>query len=157
MKRELKFIQSLEQQKGKAAAVFGLKKKVVGSKIEPDAPSVILDPVTKAPIMKPSEIKETCVDYCKNLLTNREPKPEFNEDIEWKRKVHDVRMEERLENDVKYSEEMFTDTLRSIKKKGEINLTLSQEEASLFTMLSVNFTKLSGKGRRYPNPGGTPQ
>ena len=51
-----------------------MKKKIIGNKNDSVEPSVILDPKTNFPIMKPSEIRNVCVDYCKDLLTNREPK-----------------------------------------------------------------------------------
>ena len=105
-------LQSLKQNKGNAAAIFSLKKRIVGTKSASDEPSVILDPKTNIPIFEPSKIKEVCVEYCKDLLTNREPNEDFVEDLQWKRRVHNTRMEERLESDVEYSEDMFRETLR---------------------------------------------
>ena len=87
MEKELQNIHSLEKKKGSAAAVFALKKKIVGKKGDSDEPGTILDPKTNIPIMNTSEIKRVCVEYCKDLLTDREPKDDFKEDIAWKRKV----------------------------------------------------------------------
>ena len=56
MERELEQLHSLKEKKGNAAAIFGLKKRIIGGKNESDEPNVILDPETKIPIMNPSEI-----------------------------------------------------------------------------------------------------
>ena len=62
--KELKDILSLKEGKGTAAAVFGLKKKMLGQKAGFDEPSVIKDPKTNQIVTKPSMIKEVCVNYC---------------------------------------------------------------------------------------------
>ena len=118
MEKELEYIQSTKENKGKAAAIFGIRNKVLGKKNSSDEPSVILHPKTGIPMMKPNEIKEICVDYCKDLLTNKEPKEDFIEDLQWKRRVHEVRMEERLEDEISYSEDMFREAMKSVAKKG---------------------------------------
>ena len=51
-------------------------------------------------------------------MTNRDPKPGFEEDIAWKRAVHEIRMEENITNDVEFSYDMFQDSLKMLKKKG---------------------------------------
>ena len=55
----------------------------------------------------------------KELLTNRKPSKEYERDVELKSIVHEKRMNEQLENDVEFTEEIFEDTLKLLHKKGE--------------------------------------
>ena len=52
-------------------------------------------------------------------MTNKEPKEEYKVDLEWKRKVHNVRMAERLYEEKEFSRQMFKETLEQLKKKGD--------------------------------------
>ena len=117
MEKEIENLQKIKKEKGNAAAIFKLKNKIIGKKSEPDAPSVMLDPVTKLPILEPAQIKQTCVDYVSNLLIDREPKAEFAEDIKLKKQIHEVCMKERLVHEPEYTEEMFNQTLKTLKRK----------------------------------------
>ena len=103
--------------KGNSAAVFRVKERVLGSRKSSADPSAIKDPSTGKLFFHPSGIKKVSVQYCKELLTNRAPKEEFEEDLKWKQLVHSVRMKEE-NDDVEFSEEMFHDSLELLKKKG---------------------------------------
>ena len=98
--------------------MFALKEKVVAKKKEPEEPCIVNDPSTNAPVFKPSQIIKTCADYCQNLLKRDEPKEDFVMDLEWKRRVHDVRMKEVLDDDLKLTKDMFNEALKLVKKKG---------------------------------------
>ena len=103
MDRELEGLKRLKETKGNAAAVFSLKGKIVGKKKDPDEPSVVMDPKTKKLSFKPSEIVKISADYCQDLLTNREPRKGYEDDLEWKLRVHEVRMKENVPDDVEFS------------------------------------------------------
>ena len=103
--------------KGKAAVVFDMKDSIFGGKKTSDEPSMIIDPKSKKPVFKPSEIVEISADYCQNLLKNKNPKEEFEDDLYWKHQVHKVRMEETIDTDMSFSREMFDETLDSLRKK----------------------------------------
>ena len=49
-------------------------------------------------VTSPIKIKETVVTYCKEQLTNRQPREGFEEDLELKRELHNVRMNETINN-----------------------------------------------------------
>ena len=55
--------------------------------------------------------------YCVKLLTNREPKPKYKEDIELKKLVHEERMKEIVDDDIEFSTEIFEDSLKAVMKK----------------------------------------
>ena len=71
--------------------------------------------------LKFSVFRHSPFKFCTNLLTNRAPKPEYVEELEAKKLVHHVRMDERVEDDVEnLTEEMFNKALREIwMKKGK--------------------------------------
>ena len=48
----------------------------------------------------PEEIKRVSIDYCQDLLTNKAPRDDFIEDLDFKRAIHEIRMNEDVENDV---------------------------------------------------------
>ena len=114
---ELKSMKDLKENKGKSALIFNLKEKIVGPKKVGQEATTLIDPKTKKVVCTPEEIKRVSLDYCQELLTNRDPKPEYFEDLEFKQIVHKVRMEENIENDIKFSIELFNKSLNILKKK----------------------------------------
>ena len=117
IREELEHLERIQKKKGTAAVVFGMKKKILGNKSDFDEPSAIIHPETRIQITDPSEIKSVSVDFCKKILTNKNPKAEFEEDLEWKKRVHEVRMSEKIQNDIKYTETMFHNTMKELRKK----------------------------------------
>ena len=92
----------MEKKKGRSALIFNLKEKVVGAKKVGQEATVLIDPVSKEEVNTPSEIKRVSIEYCQNLLTNRDPKEEFIEDLDLKKMIHNVRMEEDIEDDIQF-------------------------------------------------------
>ena len=74
------------------------------------------DPITEKPLTKRKEIREASLNYCVQLLTNRSPKPGFEEDVAIKDLIHETRMMEVIENDVEFSEELFEKSLKELQK-----------------------------------------
>ena len=83
--------------KSNAAKVFNLKNKLIGGKKKPQEPTAIKDPHNGDIITDPVKIKSTLVKFCKDLLTNKDPSPGFENDLLLKRKLHDLRMKENIE------------------------------------------------------------
>ena len=110
-------MKDLKNSKGKSALIFNLKDKVVGPKKAGQEATVIIDPKTKAEVNTPAGIKKVVVEYCQELLTNRDPKTEFIEDLELKRMIHEVRMKEEINDDIKFTQEIFDNSLNMIQKK----------------------------------------
>ena len=80
---------------------------------------MIRNPATGLESDNPNEIKKITLKYCEELLTNRDPKEEYREDIQMKNAVHEYRMKEIVENDLQYSEEMFKKSLSIFEKKSK--------------------------------------
>ena len=75
-------MKEMEKIKGRSAVVFKLKERVVGEKKSGQEATVMIDPTTNEEVNTPEGIKRVSIDYCQNLLTNRDPKPEYSEDLE---------------------------------------------------------------------------
>ena len=118
VENEIDNLNKIKEAKGTAATVSTIKESIIGKKKDSDEPCVVIDPKTNKLVFKPSEILKVCADYVKNLLTNREPREGFEKDLQWKHRVHDVRMKEHVEGDVEFSTEMLDKTLEELKRKG---------------------------------------
>ena len=117
--KEIKSLKEIKATKGKAASIFDLKNRIVGSKKADQEATVVKDPATGKDVHEPAEIKKVSLAYCVKLLTNREPKDKFKDDIELKKRVHEVRMEEIVKDDIELSQDMFENSLKAVKKKGK--------------------------------------
>ena len=77
------------------------------------------DPLTNKILSKRNEIKEAALDYCADLLENRKAKERFEDDVLMKNIIHNIRMEEIIENETKFTPEMFDHSLEILKKKNK--------------------------------------
>ena len=69
--KELKTIKDVKARKGKSAAIFVTKERIVGPKSAAQEATVLTDPKSGAEVSTPSDIKCVSLDYCKALLTKR--------------------------------------------------------------------------------------
>ena len=104
-------------------------------------------------MFQPAEIRKASVQYCKKLLTNRDPKPGFEEDLAWKRAVHEIRMEEDNTNDDEFSYEVFQESLKMLKNK-EGNTNLFSRQGKHIMMHFTAYSRLFGKRKENRNLGG---
>ena len=77
------------------------------------------DPNTQEVLTKRKYIKEASLKYCVDLLTNRTAETGFEEDVRLKDLVHEVRMAEDPDDDIKFSPEIFENSLQELKKKNK--------------------------------------
>jgi hypothetical protein len=80
---------------------------------------VIENPDTGKFLYEANEIKEASISYIKSLLTNREPKDEYKNDIKVINILHLVRMEDVIENDEDFNHVDYSDLLKSLQKKNK--------------------------------------
>ena len=114
----LENITKVKRQKGRSAAVFNLKDDVIGHKKTGQEATILIDPMTGTEVTSPNEIKRVSLGYCKELLTNRKPKAEYEDDILLKNVIHDKRMIEIIQNDLEYlAYDKFEESYNIIKKK----------------------------------------
>ena len=104
--------------RGKPAAVFNLKERVLGSKKSSAEPTVIVKPETGEVFDTPKDIKAASLNYCVKLLTNRPPKEEYEEIYKYKKELHEQRMKETISNDLdEMPLDLFNKALEKIKHK----------------------------------------
>ena len=75
--KDLQDLQDHKSKKGRTAAVFRLKSKIIGNKKESPEASSIKDPFTNELLFNKVDIKKASVDYVVDLLKNNEPRDEF--------------------------------------------------------------------------------
>ena len=141
--QELESLRMLKNSKGMSAAVFNLREKVVGPKAAKQEATVVIDPKKNSEVTSPDEIKRVSLQYCVDLLTNRKPKEDFEDDLWWKQIVHNMRMEERFEDDIhEITDDMLQKTYDTLKKKPGTKYNFIMKggmavKAALFTLCKV--------------------
>ena len=116
--RDMKILENVKNNKGKSASNFQLKEMVLGKKKTQQEPIVIIDPETGKKVHTPKEIKEVSLNYCINLLKNKEPLAGYEEVVEEKDTLHSERMNENPPDDLhELPMEAFLKACESLKKK----------------------------------------
>ena len=93
-------LEMTKKSKGNSARIFQLKNDVIGSQTSLQEPTLIRDPKSGKIIIKLDEIQETALNFCKELLTNFEPKQGYEKDSLIEHRVHDTCMNEEVPNDI---------------------------------------------------------
>ena len=119
LEKELKHLKTIRKSKGKTAAIFKLKDKVIGNKRGEQEAITMKHPETKEVLSKRSEIKNAALAYCVDLLDNRKPKAGYENEIKIKDIIHEIRMKENLEKDIDLSTEMFEESLNILRIKNK--------------------------------------
>ena len=115
---ELESLGREKKKKGKSSAIFNLQQRILGSKKTSLEAVAVEDPESGILVDDPERIKDISLKYCINLLTNRKPNPGYESVIERKLKLHEERMEERIEHDnEELSREQFEAALRAVERK----------------------------------------
>ena len=114
---KLEQLKNIQKSKGRSAAIFKLREKVIGSKKEGMESVAMKDPITGNILYDPDQLKKASESYLSNLLKNREPKEDYVEGLKTLRSLHEVRMSEVVTNNEHLTEQDFDKMLTKIKKK----------------------------------------
>ena len=112
--KELNEIRERRNGNGTCAAIFSVRDRVLGSKKKSAEAVILLDPVTG---LMPDAIKQISLDYCADLLTNREPDAEFVVDVGVKRLSHEKRMDQIEGYDTELTDSQLKETYNMLSKK----------------------------------------
>ena len=117
--KKLKCLDEIKKKKGNSSAIFKLKEQLLGSKkAGPEAVSME-DPRTGLMIVEKKKLKEASVNYVSNLLTNRLPKEEYQQEFQAMENLHDLRIAENENNDEELTKDDFEDFLKQMTKKNK--------------------------------------
>ena len=139
--RELKNLIETKATKGRSAAIFNLRDKVLGKKKTQQDAAVVINPESGENVYTPSEIKSVSLKYCVNLLSSKEPKKGYEEVAKYKEYIHNERMAELVDDDL---EELPVETFAKIyndvcKKSGSkynlITKAGNSLKEALFTLM----------------------
>ena len=115
--KKLEYVKTIKKDKGKSAAMFKLKDKVLGSRKEGCETVSMNDPISGEMICDPEELKKASVKYLSSLLENREPKEEYRRDLQTLKLLHQSRMEEECCEGDELTEKDFDELIKRNKKK----------------------------------------
>ena len=111
-------LEALRESKGRSAAVFSLKEKILGNKKGSQDQVVLTDPVTGKEVISPEEIKHVYLDYLMGILKTKEPIEKYSELVHRKKELHFERMEERIPDDLEeLPEETFWKIVFKLEQK----------------------------------------
>ena len=150
---ELKELRDTKKYKGKAVAVFKTKNKIVGNKAVVAEPVVLIDPKTKAEVDSPEGIRKVSLDYCTELLTNRKPKVNFEEDILMKEMMLHLRMDGDDDTDgelEELSETMFEKTYVSLSTRPGAKYNFIMKAGESLKPALFNLCKITWRTERLP-------
>ena len=85
--KDIKYLEGLKNEKGKSAAVFGLREKILGNKKRPQERVVLSDPKTGKDVSTPAEIKKVSLNYLVDLLSKKTVKDEYADVLNAKREL----------------------------------------------------------------------
>ena len=118
LEKELSELSKARKSRGNIAAVFKLKESIVGKKVSNQEASSVIDPLTNTEVNTVEGIKLASLNYCKSLLTNRDPKPGYIDILDEKYKLHEKRMKEHIpEEESELTFEMFNGAVARLKAK----------------------------------------
>ena len=113
---KLDCLKSIKKDRGKSAAIFKLKEKILGSRKDGMESVSMNDPISGLMISNPEELKKASMAYLSNLLTNRAPKDDYKQNLEILKQLHAVRMAEEHVDDEELTEKDFYDMIQKIKQ-----------------------------------------
>ena len=149
--RDVAQLENIRHNKGKSAAIFKMREKLLGNKKATQEQIVVFNPKTGKEVFDPEEIKMVSLEYCVSLLTNREPKPNYKEIIKWKESLHKARMEEVIADDV---EELpfhsYTSILEFLKKKDGSKYDFILKAGKSLQMALFNLFQIIWKTEKIP-------
>ena len=118
LENELTLLKSIKVNKGKSAAIFKLKDDILGTKKSEQEAASLIHFKTGVELTNAKDIKAASLQYCVELLSNREPREGFKADFELKELVHTARMGEVIPEDVNnLTDFMFDQTYKALSKK----------------------------------------
>ena len=144
LEKKLIDIKEVKTKKGKTAAIFRLKEDIVGSKKEKQEATSFKNPKSMKEVFEVKQIKKVSLEYCVQLLTNRNPKDDYFDDVMLKNLVHDSRMNETInDDDIKFSSSLFYNTLDGLRKENNNKfVTITKSGKSLHLALCNLFERI---------------
>ena len=151
VERAEKEIREIETQEGgKVGQVWEMRKRILGEKKRKVEATAIINPDNKKLIVGRNEIKEVTLNYCKETLSNNEPKEEYKSLIEEKKKaVEDLNKETGGEFVV--NKEVFYSKIRKFKQSRKKNYDFLTKGGKKFQEAVFKFSQRMCKEEVFPS------
>ena len=141
----------MSEKKGKCAAVFSLKAKILGEKKEKQEAVVIEDPDTEELLFDAESIKAASLKYLKDLLTNRDPREGYENDLKVIKILHNKRMaEQNDENNEELTKDDFKNMLKMLEKKNKTKYKFILNGGKSYQSCMFKLFKITWKTEKKP-------
>ena len=116
--KEINNLKNLKRKKGKSAAIFKIKENIICNEKNSQGSVSMKHHKTKEQLFNNNEIKKSALEYCTELLTNREPGDEYSTDHYITKMLHTATMIEVLDDNeiVEFTFDLFYQTLEDLYK-----------------------------------------
>ena len=148
--KELNEIRERKKNKGSCAAIFSVKERVLGSKKTSAEAVALLDPVSGKEATSPDAIKKISLEYCSNLLTNREPDSDYLVDVGVKRYSHEQRMVHMEDDDTELTDTQIQETYVMLARKPGSKFSFITEGGESLKAALFNLCKTAWKSEILP-------
>ena len=115
--KKVEKLRNVKLRKGNCAALFSLKDDLISEKKSRQVAATLIDPFTNIEISDRKQIKDASLKYCVDLLTNRQPNPGYEDDINMKNLVHESRMIQKFDDEPCLRRIMFDASLKELSLK----------------------------------------
>ena len=149
--KKLKALNTLKRTKGKSAAIFDLKDKILGEKKVQQEAVVMENPENEELIFDAEKIKSVSLNYLTNLLKNREPKEEYEKELQVINILHEKRMVEDKEDEDTFSHNDFQELLKNLGKKNKAKYKYILEGGQSFHGCLFKLFKIIWEKERKPS------
>ena len=149
--KKLKALNTLKRTKGKSAAIFDLKDKILGEKKVQQEAVVMENPENEELIFDAEKIKSVSLNYLTNLLKNREPKEEYEKELQVINILHEKRMVEDKEDEDTFSHNDFQELLKNLGKKNKAKYKYILEGGQSFHGCLFRLFKIIWEKERKPS------
>ena len=106
-----------EENRGRCTQVFKMKELVVGPKKGNQEAHAIKDPENGELVVGTEEIKKVSLKHCVDVLRKNEADEEAKELIEYKSKLHDLRMSRKPSSELEVGKGVFNKVMKNYEKK----------------------------------------
>ena len=130
--------------------LFKMRDVVAGPKKAGQDAQAVVDSRSGDLVVAGSAIKKASLEYCLDTLEKNEPKENFKELIDAKRKLHDMRMNEN-DGDFEITEELFWEVINKFEKKKKKSYDFLTRSSKGFKEAMMKFCRRMHKEEEFPD------
>ena len=115
--REIEEVLMMKKSKGKSASIFNTLKKILGNKKAEQEQIMMMDPISKEPLLDQHSIKQASLQYVVDLLNNKSKDENYTDFYYIQDMIHIIRSEDNNEEEL--LTEAFDNRLKIVQMKAK--------------------------------------